>query len=724
MSEPRRAGLLEFIRSSTGCQFVIPVYQRNYTWSADREVKQYLSDLEKVLTGEYKKHFLGILIYLEKPLDFSTREFSIIDGQQRLTTTFLIIYALKKLFQKSNNTDAVNQLEGQYLTNPFHKDKIKYKLKPLVSDDDVYRCIVEDNLENIEDQKSNILINYNYICDFLNKMTLKGYSVNDMLMALDRLYVVCIPIDEDDNAQKIFESINATGVKLTSADLIRNFLLMNLASDVQDKYYANYWKNIEKYVSADSKTLELFFRVYMSLKTYELVPRNNVYRYFTDWVSKQEIETEALFNDLLDYAKIYYYILTENLSKQAVSLQRAFTDFRKINSDLPVSIVMEFYHLFSDKKISEDTLAKLVESINAYLIRRSICDMNSQNISKLFPTVLKKVLEKCNNNYDDIVNILNQELVGNNADTSGSYMPTNVQMHDFLNNANVYKRPALRIILDRLELNNNSAPVDLSKLSIEHLMPQTPTEEWLEELQVDEETYFYNLHRLGNLTLATKPDNSKMGNDLWEFKNEVLRNTAHLTLNLELLPIKHWNIDCINSRTESLIDRICELYPYPNVSIVKSNNENIVDEHKSRELCVRRMFSSGRFSEIKKNRFYKSLDEKTGYSISVSRMYPQGDKEKYWFGLRESFEDLNSCDEINYVFVCRHKEVNILNIPSSFLSDYKDLFNRSYHEDGSLSHYHIVIFKNSDGTFSLLCSNQDTKADTIEVNIDEFLVKE
>ena len=132
----------------------------------------------------------------------------------------------------------------------------------------------------------------------------------------------------------------------------------------------------------------------MSLKTYELVPRNNVYRYFTDWVRNQEIETEALFNDLLDYAKIYYYILTENLSKQAVSLQRAFTDFRKINSDLPVSIVMEFYHLFSDKKISEDTLAKLVESINAYLIRRSICDMNSQNISKLFPTVLKKVLEK------------------------------------------------------------------------------------------------------------------------------------------------------------------------------------------------------------------------------------------------------------------------------------------------------------------------------------------
>lgn len=216
MSEPKRTGLLEMLGTSQGCQFVIPVYQRNYTWSAEREVKQYIADLKNVLEGRYNNHFLGIVIYLEKSIDFSTREFSIIDGQQRLTTTFLMIYAIKKMLVDANETDKANQLEGQYLTNPYHSDKVKYKLKPLVSDDNVYRCIVENRFDDIDNPKSNVLRNYNYIMDKLNDLLVLGYSLNDILMALNKLYVVCVPISEEDNAQKIFESINATGVKLTS----------------------------------------------------------------------------------------------------------------------------------------------------------------------------------------------------------------------------------------------------------------------------------------------------------------------------------------------------------------------------------------------------------------------------------------------------------------------------------------------------------------------------
>ena len=159
MSEPKRAGLMDLLRTSIGCQFVIPVYQRNYTWSAEREVKQYLSDLTHILTKDYKNHFLGIMIYLEKPIDFSSREYSVIDGQQRLTTTFLIIYAIKEMFKEMDDEGAVQQLDGQFLTNPYHADKIKYKLKPLVADDDAYRCIVENRIDDIEDQDSNVIKN-------------------------------------------------------------------------------------------------------------------------------------------------------------------------------------------------------------------------------------------------------------------------------------------------------------------------------------------------------------------------------------------------------------------------------------------------------------------------------------------------------------------------------------------------------------------------------------
>jgi len=239
MSEPRRTGLLNMLGTSLGCQFVIPVYQRNYTWSAEKEVKQYLEDLRNVLKGKYKNHFLGIIIYLEKSIDFSTREFSVIDGQQRLTTTFLIIYAVKRILERAKDEEKVKQLEGQYLTNPYHSDKIKYKLKPLVSDDDVYRCIVENRFNEIEDEDSNIYKNFSYIENYINSLLIEGYTANDILLALDKLYVVSVPISEEDNAQKIFESINATGVKLTAADLIRNYLLMDLQSDIQELFYKN-----------------------------------------------------------------------------------------------------------------------------------------------------------------------------------------------------------------------------------------------------------------------------------------------------------------------------------------------------------------------------------------------------------------------------------------------------------------------------------------------------
>ena len=267
---------------------------------------------------------------------------------------------------------AVQQLDGQFLTNPYHADKIKYKLKPLVADDDAYRCIVENRIDDIEDQNSNVIKNYRYIKTYLNSLLLKGYTPNDILDAMNKLYLVCVPISEEDNAQKIFESINATGVKLTGADLIRNFLLMNLKSDVQDRYYANYWKKIEDNVSTDSKILEMFFRMYLAIKMYVLVPKNSVYRSFVEWADTEKVTTEELFKNLLEYAKIFKTINRVDIESLEKELRNPITDFRKINSDLPLSMVMELFRLYSLDMIDASTLGLAVESINSYMIRRSI----------------------------------------------------------------------------------------------------------------------------------------------------------------------------------------------------------------------------------------------------------------------------------------------------------------------------------------------------------------
>lgn len=722
MSEPKRTGLLQLLRESVGTQFVIPVYQRNYTWVAEREVKQYYEDLRNVLQGNYKNHFMGIIIYLEKTIDFGSREFSVIDGQQRLTTTFLIIYAIKQLWVNSDEMEKVKQLEGQYLINQYHSDGIKYKLKPLVSDDDVYRCIVENRIDGITDKESNVFKNYQYINSCLRELLLEGYDANAILMALDKLYVVCVPISEEDDAQKIFESINATGVKLTSADLIRNYLLMGLQSDVQEKYYVDYWKKLEDNISPDSKTLELFFRMYLAVKTYNLVAKNNVYREFVEWIKEQKGDIKTLFEDLLAYAKIFNFLMNEDIDKIDIIIKDSIIDFRKIKSDLPIPIIMEFCRFYREKLIDVNTLAKLIHAINVYMIRRSLCDMNSQNIGRLFPTVLKKIIEKCNGEYVDILKYLNQEMVGNTATTSGSYMPTDKQMMEWLMNANVYKRPSLRIVFDRLELYNNPAPVDLSQLSIEHLMPQTPTEEWLEELDTDMETYIENLHRLGNLTLAAKKDNSKMSNLMWNYKNEVLKETAHLKLNLELMKIDKWDMGEIERRTKELIEKICEIYPYPEVSVTQKIDDSVVDEMTALDMCKELAIGKEKVICIRKKRAFKTNDNKIGYTVISSKMYPQGDKEKYWFGYREKrFEGIENCEEQYMVLGCRNQNLLVIKLPKKFIEQHLDMLNTSVDSvTGEITHYHLVVFKNPDGKMTMLISKPILK----EIDISEYVVGE
>ena len=582
---PMRTGLLDFLKNSSGCQFVIPVYQRNYTWTAGKEVKQLLEDFKNVLERKYSNHFLGIIIYLDTPIDFSSREVSVIDGQQRLTTIFLLLYSIRTMLKEQDEIDAINSLDGQYLTNPFATNKkIKYKLKPLVSDDDVYQYIVNDKIDKIQNKESKIFKNYQYILKHVRELNQK-YDFNEMLLALNKLYIVCIPLSENDNAQKIFESINATGVKLTASDLIRNFVLMDLNSELQELYYKEYWMEIERLLTNDSKKLEAFFRFYLSVKNKTLPNKNAVYQEFVDWY-KENVDNfgiEGIFKDIVRYAEYYYEIYYKDLSNIEPSLVPAIKEFRRILSDMPAPLLMGFYDLYSNDLIDEKLLSDLIFVVNNYLIRRALCDIDTSSITRLFPPVLKDVLEDCNGDYKHIVDMLKKNLVFKNINNS-MYTPDDQQLSDAIMNANMYKiKNTLRIFFDKLEHHNNPAPVDLTKLSIEHLMPQTPTDEWLKVLGVSEDEYQRNVNRLGNLTLATKVDNSKMQNKVWTYKSAVLSKTAHLTINQKILKKNKWGIQEINERTKELISEINHLFPYPKTSskmirkveiFIKSNDIN------------------------------------------------------------------------------------------------------------------------------------------------------
>lgn len=581
LQPPIRTGLIDFLKKTTGGQFVIPVFQRNYTWRAKKEVQQYLNDLTNILEQKYDSHFLGIIIYLTKIIDgFGTSEFSVIDGQQRLTTTFLILYAIRDLLFETNNIEDMIKLEDYILTNKSSSEKYRYKLKPLVADDDVYRKIILKDFDDIKDSDSLILECYNHVKTYF-KSLLSKYTINQIMLSLDKLYIVGVPISRSDNAQKIFESINSTGAKLTASDLIRNFILMDLSSDDQDKYYVEYWKKIETNVSSDSKRLESFFRFFLSTKNYSLTNTSNIYRDFKVWFTDKldsGFSVEKIVDEILKYSKMYHKIYHKSINESSIIYKNALSEFRKNLSDMPAPLLLELFYMNEypddDFYCSDDVLSEILTIINTYLLRRAICGLDTSDITRLFPLILRDLKTDIANGAKDLVDHFKRSLVNKNRGKS-AMMPDDDYLTNYLLTSNAYNnRLTIRIFFEKLENHGNSAPVEQSKLSIEHLLPQTPTEGWLKEVKIanfkDYEKY---LNKIGNLTLASKKDNSKMQNNIFAYKQQILSSTGHLNINKEILAEETWTAEHIDKRTESLIKMFIELYPYVSAS------QSIIKKH-------------------------------------------------------------------------------------------------------------------------------------------------
>ena len=231
---------------------------------------------------------------------------------------------------------------------------------------------------------------------------------------------------------------------------------------------------------------------------------------------------------------------------------------------MPAPFLMEMYNLYKTDKISKDIFNEIVSLIDTYLIRRWLCGWDTSSITRFFPTLLKDVMDRTNGDYTNILEYVKVYLINNNKLKSMA-MPTDENLRDYLSKNNAYILECTRNVLDRIEHNNNPAQVDLSKLSVEHILPQTPTEYWLKQVPSEEYDKYVNL--IGNLTLAAIPDNSRMHNDDWERKKSVLLNTKHLKLNSEILERKIWNSDAIVERTEDIIKQIIEIYPYKEAQI-------------------------------------------------------------------------------------------------------------------------------------------------------------
>lgn len=462
----------KFIKEAYGSQYVIPVYQRNYTWKKNKQVKQLLNDIERILKGETKKHFIGTVVYNIVKTDFMVREREVVDGQQRLITMFLIAYALRNIAKNYGEDDVARLITSNYLENNA-SDKYKYRLQPSVSDDNAYSYIAKDMIDEYEG-KSLVMENYNYLYANIEGFV-KEYSLMAVINAIREIYIVRIELDVDDDAQQIFESINSTGEKLTAADLIRNYIMMRRTNEEQENIYQKYWLKMEK-IFPESKNLAEFIRFYLASKMYTLTSAKDLYQVFKEYWKLQDGENKYIdiLEDLLHYAQHYERLY---LSEKEDPLGEQLHDFRKLQSTMPAPFSMRLLEHLRMNEITQNQAKQVLKILNTYLIRRYINGQDTSAISRFFPGYLKNVEMQidANGNFDKYVDICIYYLVNDNKANS-KFMPDNKQIRSYLETANAYTLSNIRWVLDKIESHNNPAPVDLSSLNIEHIMPQTPNE--------------------------------------------------------------------------------------------------------------------------------------------------------------------------------------------------------------------------------------------------------
>lgn len=548
----------EFIKEAFGSQYVIPVYQRNYTWKKNKQVKQLLVDIKNILKGETQKHFIGTIVYNIVNTNFMVREREVVDGQQRLITMFLIAYALRNIARDQDETEIENALTISYLENPG-EDKYKYRLQPSVSDDNAYSYIAKDIISSYVGS-SLVMENYKYLYSQL-KVLAEEYSLQEVINAVRGLYIVRIELDPDDDAQQIFESINSTGEKLTAADLIRNYILMRRTNKEQEEIYEKYWMKLEV-IFSESKKLTEFIRFYLASKTYTLTSEKDLYDAFKAYWMNNNGSNEylSILNDMVIFANHYDRLY---FSDKPDDLGEYIKDYRRLQSYMPAPFMMRVLEHLRLNEINLKQAGEVLSILNTYLVRRYINGQDTSAISRFFPGYLKNVEDqiRINGNFDKFVDICSYYLINENM-AKGAFMPDDKQLRDYLKTANAYTLSNIRIVLDKIECYKNPIPVDLSSLNIEHIMPQTQSEYWARVSEMDIDNYSKIVNVLGNLTLAAKPDNSKMSNKTFDDKKKILESTKHLKLNSDILQKDSWTVDDIHQRTQILVDKIIEIYPY------------------------------------------------------------------------------------------------------------------------------------------------------------------
>ena len=561
-----KSNVLHDILGINNVVYKIPVYQRNYDWTA-KDCNRLLDDIEAIMERK-RVHFLGSIVLLEEANgSFKHRNFIVIDGQQRITTMTILLKALADTYPEESES-----IIDSYIKNIRAKnEEEQIKLRPLNEDAHRLMMLLKNKHSTLEKECS-ILINYTTCIKRLEKWRDRGVTSQDIYTALTKLEMVTITLSiGEDDPQAIFECINSTGKPLSKADLIRNYLMMK--ADNQKSLYNDFWLPFEKRFSLSKRDEEMdqFFYLFMMYKTGSLCNKSRLYEDFAALYSNKESETlkpEEILQELDKCAEIYKIILGET-SGASNRLNDDLTSLRQLDQATCYPFIFRVYSDYQQNNISLDTLEKVIRLLLSYLVHRAVCGVPSNSLRALFCSLYDKVF-KIEKNKDFYYEAINKYLY---TRTSRDRFPSSSDFREALLSLNLYSNLKLcRYLLSLIENGGSKEKVQLDKMSIEHIMPQHLNKDWQ---HIDEADHASLLHVIGNLTYTGY--NSELSDRSFEAKKGILINSKVIELNRDIISQTQWGKEEIKNRGKRLINTLLKHLHIPEINNYAIQFENIIE---------------------------------------------------------------------------------------------------------------------------------------------------
>lgn len=542
--------------SQNGQQYKIPVYQRNYEWSKE-QCKKLFEDIVQAAKRN-QLHFTGSIVFQPLAPIKGINNSIVIDGQQRLTTIYILIKAL--VDTAASDAEKAIPMAALFNTDQFNQfnldDTTKVKLKPAKDNNDQLLNLLYNKHDKL-DKGCEIYRNYAYFCELIREQQNVGITVSDIYRGIGLLTVAVIQLDGNDKAQEIFERINSTGIPLSLADKIRNHVLM---TDIdQDRLYEDYWLKIERLLPKEQ--LSTFFLDYLNTKIDGFSKEGDAYDVFKTIYKNGGYTNESMLAEILHYAEFYNTFLYGNDSKYGKAVNTLLRDLQKLKQTTVFLFLFPVFDDLANGVIDEKELERVLRFLLNYSIRRLICEVGSNSLRGLYKTLYARVFARPENKqhyYDSIVSFFQQL-------TSRDALPDDKTFILALKQNNLYRKNALcKFLLTSIE-NQGKEQLVTDNLTIEHIMPQNKNLSTVWQKMLGEDTWQSvqekYLHTLGNLTLTAY--NSELGDKPFVVKQQELDDvkTKVVVLYADVKGRTTWDADAIEQRADRLAGIIVKLYP-------------------------------------------------------------------------------------------------------------------------------------------------------------------